>query len=183
MKKIGISLLLITLLSLVVYNGVGCYLLDSYQQEQAWIQSVEQKDAHFFKEIQLNASVYSFVDDTEMEYINENMLIQNKVYHVFKRQIKDNIIHLYYLENSKQNLLNYQLNRLIDTEDLAAVPSSKSPLEKVFKTFAKDYIPQTTAFNFEVNFCFNSTKIDSSGPAGALHAGYTSQIYSPPNFS
>ncbi|MEY2692643.1 MAG: hypothetical protein RIT03_1033 [Bacteroidota bacterium] len=183
MKKIGISLLFVTLLSLVVYNGVGCYLLDSFQQEQAWIRSVEQKDANYFKEIRLNASVYSFVEDTDMEFINENMVINNKVYHVFKRQIKDNVIHLYYLENSKQNLLKYQLNRLVDSDDLAAVPSSKSPLEKVFKTFAKDYIPSTNSPILEVNFCFNSTKKLPCGTAGNLHSGFAGQLFSPPKLA
>jgi hypothetical protein len=31
-----------------------------------------------------NASLYSFVPDTEFEYVNENVVIDNKSYHIFK---------------------------------------------------------------------------------------------------
>jgi hypothetical protein len=35
-----------------------------------------------------NASLYSFVPDTEFEYVNENVVIDNKSYHIFKREFK-----------------------------------------------------------------------------------------------
>ena len=103
MKKKAAFLLLILLITSLLYSTAEYYLLISYEKEQNWVTSMKNLPNSEFKILKLNASIYTFVDDTEFENVNENILLNNKMYHVFKKRIKDNLLHLYYLSNSHQN--------------------------------------------------------------------------------
>ena len=141
MKKKAAFLLLILLITSLLYSTAEYYLLISYEKEQNWVTSMKNLPNSEFKILKLNASIYTFVDDTEFENVNENIILNNKMYHVFKKRIKDNLLHLYYLSNSHQNKLDIELKKISDNQLLTDSPSNKSPIEKLLNSFLKDYLP------------------------------------------
>ncbi|MEC4003222.1 hypothetical protein OX283_001015 [Flavobacterium sp. SUN052] len=181
MKKIASVLLILILTSTFLYNVVGYYLLVSLEKEQAWVSTVQEKSDNNFRVLKLNASVYSFMEDTDFEYVNENITINKQVFHVFKKRIHDNIISLYYLPNKQQSATDISLKKLVDNDLFENAPLSKKPLEKLFKSFIKDYVPTTNnGYSEQLN---NKTVIllfDDKHPNGILHSGYLSIAYSPP---
>lgn len=181
MKKTAIALLILILTSTFLYNVVGYYLLVSLEKEQAWVSTVQEKSDTNFKILKLNASVYSFIEDSDFEYVNENITINKKVYHVFKKRIHDNIISLYYLPNKTQSSAEINLKKLVDNDLFENAPISKKPLEKLFKSFIKDYFPISYNSCFELinNTTINSLKEDNH-PNGLLHSGHLSILAVPP---
>jgi hypothetical protein len=143
MKKKAVLLLLILLITSFLYSVIAYYMIISYEKEQNWVAKVKDTTHPDFKVIKLNASLYTFVDDTEFENVNENIILNNKIYHVFKKRIKDNMLHLYCLSNSNQNDLDVVLKKFTDTQLLTDVPSDKSPIEKLLQSFYKDYLAIT----------------------------------------
>ena len=85
MKRIATLFLIVTLF----YNMIGYYLMFAYQEQQAWVARMEKTSHTDFRVMRLNASLYSFADDTEFEEVNEDVIINNKSYHIFKKQVKD----------------------------------------------------------------------------------------------
>ena len=140
MKKKAALLLVMLLITSFLYNVVAYYMIISYEKEQNWVTAVKDTPHADFKVMKLNASLYSFVDDTELENVNENIILNNEIYHVFKKRIKDNILYLYYLNNSNQNTLDLVLKKISDNQLLTSVPSDKSLLEKLLQSFYKDYL-------------------------------------------
>lgn len=180
MKRIAPLLLLIIVTTTFIYNVIGLHLLVSLEKEQNWIDAMKQIPTTEYKVIKLNATLYSFIEDEEMEYVNENITLKNKVYHVFKKEIKDNIIRLYYLPNKQQSSTDLVLKKVVDNELYENNALSKKPLEKIFKSFIKDYIPiATNEFEFVSKVNCNPLKI-SPHFDGILHSGYLKQAYSPP---
>lgn len=178
MKRIASLFLIVTLF----YNVLGYYLMFAQQQEQAWVASMEKNDTSVFKVIHLNASLYSFIEDTDFEYVNENVVIHNKTYHVFKKRIQNNILSLYYLPNSHQDKVGKHLNDIVDNQLFNNNTSKNTPVKKLLKSFIKDYVANdTTTISFSQKksietIAFNTTTKE------AIHAGYYSVSYSPPDF-
>ncbi len=181
MKRKASTLLLIILTTTFLYNVVGFHLLFTLEKEHSWVVSMQNIPDSEFKVIKLNATLYSFTEDSEMEYVNENMTINNKVYHIFKRKIQDNIISLYYLPNKQQSATDINLKKLVDNDDITSAPLSKKPMEKLFKSVIKDYVPNHSnafVFTFKSKEC--TLKFDYH-PQGILHSGYLSLADSPPD--
>lgn len=153
----------------------------AYQEEQAWVAAIEKKDNINYQVIQLNASLYSFVEDTEFEYVNENVIIDHKTYHIFKKRIQNNILSLYYLPNSHQEAINPDLQNIVDQQLFNGGATKESPLKKLMKSFLKDYIPQATdGIVFSSENKATATEI-AVAPAPVLIGGYLSVLFSPPD--
>lgn len=183
MKKTASILLVLLLTTTFLYNVVGLHLLLSLQKEQVWISQMERIPDSEFKVVHVNASLYSFVEDTELEYVNENITIKGKTFHVFKKQIKDNIISLYYLPNEHQNSTEIILKKIMDNEMFQDTALSKKSLEKVFKAFQKDYVDLSKT---SLSFCLSGksvTTVTNFYPVQTLHRGFSSLEYSPPESS
>jgi hypothetical protein len=181
MKRKASTLLLLILTTTFLYNVVGLHLLFTLQKEHSWVVAMQKIPDAEFKVIKMNATLYSFTEDTEMEYVNEDMTINNKVYHIFKRKIQDNIISLYYLPNKQQSTTDINLKKLVDNDSFGNAPLSKKPLEKLFKLDIKNYIQHNSnVFTFldVSNKC--SIKFELH-PQGILHSGYLSRADSPPD--
>lgn len=180
MKKIASALLLLVITSTFLYNVIGCHLLFSLEKEHKWVAAMQNIPKSEFKVLKLNASIYSFVEDSEMEYVNENVTINNVVYHVFKKETKDNIITLYYLPNKQQNSTDILLKKLVDNDLFENSALNKKPLEKIFKSFQKDYI-SLNPNNFNFALSGNTCKlVNESFLMQKLHAGYLMALFSPP---
>jgi len=182
MKRKASTLLLLILTTTFLYNVVGFHLLFTLQKEHSWVVKMQNIPDSEFKVIKLNATLYSFTEDTEMEYVNEDMSINNNVYHVFKRKIQDNIISLYYLPNKQQSTTDINLKKLVDNDTFENAPLSKKPMEKLFKSLLKNYVPHhSDAFIFWNESKQYTLKFDFHFP-GILHSGYLSRADSPPDF-
>lgn len=177
MKRIASLFLLVTLF----YNVLGYYLMFAQQEEQAWVASMEKKEASNFKVLRLNATLYTFIDDTDFEYVNENVTLNNKTYHIFKKRIQNNILSLYYLPNTHQDEVGKNLNDIVDNQLFNNGSSKESPVKKLLKSFLKDYVAHEAA-----DVCFTIQKpIESSVYTTikeAVQPGYYSLSYSPPDF-
>jgi hypothetical protein len=178
MKRIASLFLLVSLF----YNVLGYYLMFVYQEEQAWVSDIEKKTDLEFQVIELNASLYSFVEDTDFEYVNENVIIENKSYHIFKKRIQNNILSLYYLRNSYGDVIGKNLNDIVDNQLFNSIPSKDSPVKKLLKSFLKDYLSNTALAldycpNLDLDLCQHTT-----APNLAINAGYLHLLYAPPKF-
>lgn len=181
MRRKASSLLLLIVTTTFLYNVIGFHLLFTLQKEHLWVVAMQNIPDSEFKVIKLNATLYTFTDDTEMEYVNENMTINNKVYHIFKRKIQDNIISLYYLPNNQQSTTDINLIKLVDNDDIEKAPLSKKPVEKLFKADQKIYVQYfSDIFIFLDESKAANLKFDFY-PKGILHSGYLSRSDSPPD--
>jgi hypothetical protein len=181
MRRKASSLLILILTTTFLYNVIGVHLLFTLEKEQSWVVAKQNIPDSEFKVIKLNATLYTFTEDTEMEYVNENMTINNKVYHIFKRKIQDNIISLYYLPNKQQSATDINLKKLVDNDGPDNAPLSKKSMEKLFKSFVKNYVQynsNTFVLLDESKKC--SLKFDFY-PQGTLHSGYLLRADSPPD--
>lgn len=178
MKRIASLFLIVSLF----YNVMGYYLMFAYQEEQAWVSSMEKKHDSEFQVIKLNATLYSFIEDTDFEYVNEDVVINNKSYHIFKKRIQNNILSLYYLRNSHQDTISQDLKDIVDNQLFNGSSSKESPVKKLMKSFLQDYIPNNTVC---MDFSPKTTALSSESiivPNQALDSGYISVSYSPPDF-
>ncbi|MBF2708848.1 hypothetical protein [Flavobacterium soyangense] len=181
MKRKASTLLLLILTTTFLYNVIGVHLLFSLEKEHSWVVAMQNIPDSEFKVIKLNATLYSFAEDTEMEYVNENMSINNKVYHIFKRKIQDNIISLYYLPIKQQSATDINLKKLVDNDSFENAPLSKKPIEKFFKSVIKNYVQHNSStFVFDYKSKEYTLKFDFH-PQGILNSGYLSLADSPPD--
>ena len=154
----------------------------AYQKEQTWVSSMEKIPSSEFQEIRLNASVYSFIEDTDFEYVNENVIIKNKSYHIFKKRIQNNVLSLYYLRNSYGDVIGKDLNEIVDNQLFDSTPSKESPAKKLLKSSLPDYIPNNPiCIDFLAKANLNSIEPIIT-PSKELNSGYISLSYSPPDF-
>ena len=178
MKRIASLFLLTTLF----YNVLGYYAMFAYQKEQTWVSSMQKVPSSKFQVIRLNASVYSFIEDTDFEYVNEDVVINNKSYHIFKKRIQNNIISLYYLRNSYGDVIGKDLNEIVDNQLFNSTPSKESPTKKLLKSSLPDYIPNNTiCINFSAKTDLNSREPIIT-PNKELNSVYLSLSYTPPDF-
>ena len=178
MKRIAFLFLLVSLF----YNVLGYYLMFAYHDEQAWVSTVEKTPDSEFEVIELNATLYSFIEDTDFEYVNENVVIDNKSYHIFKKRIQNNILSLYYLRNSYGDVIGKDLKDIVNNQLFDSTTSNNSPIKKLLKTFLQDYIPNATlCVHFSPNLDLDSKKLTTL-PYFELNSGYLSIPYTPPKF-
>jgi hypothetical protein len=181
MKRKASTLLLLILTTTFLYNVVGLHLLLKLQKEQSWVAVMQKIPDSEFKVIKMNATLYSFAEDVQMEYVNENVTINNKTYHVFKRKIQDNIISLYYLPNKQESSTDINLKKLVDNETSENAPLSKKSVEKIFKSFTKNYVQiESNSFSF-FNVSNSYVLHNDFHPHGSLHSGYLTRDDSPPD--
>ncbi|MFN7100008.1 MAG: hypothetical protein ACK4M4_06510 [Flavobacterium sp.] len=177
MKRLATLFLIVTLF----YNVMGYYLMFAYQEEQAWVASIEKKDNINYQVIRLNASLYSFVEDTDFEYVNENVVINHKTYHIFKKRIQNNVLSLYYLPNSHQDKTNSDLHDIVDQQLFNTGTSKESPIKKLIKSFLKDYIQQNTATITFSQCVALPNVVFAKTPTPLLASGFRLIPFSPPD--
>ncbi len=161
---------------------IGYYLMFAYQEQQAWVARMEKTNHTDFRVMKLNASLYTFVEDTEFEDVNEDVIINKKSYHIFKKQIKDNTLHLYYLPNTNENKVSKDLNDIVDSQLFNNGNSKESPVKKILKSFIKDYVD-----NPEISIPTQlgklvSTSLISTTVVNFTESEHLSLPYSPPDF-
>ena len=182
MKKIAYILLFSTLLVSLFYNALGYRMLFAFDQEQEWVTAMKKIPDPEFKVIHLNASLYTFIEDTELEYVNENIVINNKSYHIFKKQIKNNILNLYYLPNVNSSLSSQEIENIVDCQPFNISNDNKGASKKIVKTFPIDYfIQHPESIGLSNNLDFKSNPLISFSNQ-KLNCGFINSFYSPPDF-
>ena len=175
-KKTASILLIITMVTSLFINAIDYYMVASYIKEQKWIASKKNTANSKFKVIKLNATLYSFIEDSELKSVDENFVIDDKVYHIFKKCIKDNIINLYYLSNENQTCIDISLKKNLDSQS----SSNKLPLKDYFKALHKYYVMNVFDNSiFILKPAINKTLI-SDNYNNKLLSGYSQQNFLPP---
>jgi len=160
---------------------IGYYLMFAYQEQQAWVARMEKTTHTDFRVMRLNASLYSFADDTEFEEVNEDVIINNKSYHIFKKQVKNNVLSLYYLPNTNENTISKDLHDIVDSQLFNSGSSKDSPVKKLLKSFIKDYIDNPEVSIPVPTNAVASTELFSNNDAEFTNPGHVSLPYSPPD--
>ena len=65
--------------------------------------AMEKIDDSKFEVIKVNINPYAYIVDSGFENVNEDMVVNNKTYHVFKNRIRNNVLELYCLKNNHQS--------------------------------------------------------------------------------
>lgn len=177
-KRIASLFLIVTLF----YNVLGYYLLYHQQEEQKWVTAMETLNHSNYKILKLNASIYTFIEDTDFEYVNQNIEINNKFYHIFKKRIQNNILYLYYLPNTHQNKINKDLKTIVNGQLFDDSSSKDSSSKKIFKTFMTDYVlAKPIVISNTVVFSFTKKATHEPTPIAKPICGYFNLPFSPPD--
>lgn len=143
MKKIA----LILLLPLLLYSAFGYYILFAYLHQSARIDYLEHLPDEAYQVLSYKFSDYTIrVHDTDFNWVDKELTLEGKSYHIIKKRIIGNTLQLYYLPNHKQDDLRQTLNNIVDSQSLSKPSSSDSPIKAFLKTFLKDYIPNAISF-------------------------------------
>lgn len=181
MQKKALILVGFILTFTMLYNMVSAYMLYNFDKQQKWAAEVSETSQLKFHIIKLNASLYSFVEDSDFEQVNQDVIVGEKSFHVFKKRIKDNVLELYVLNNVNESAMNVKLAKLAKVSFADDSDLSTSPLKKLLKLISFDYIFNkefTIKNNVAQNLCaslyFNTTH--------NVKNGHTSLPFSPPKF-
>ena len=130
----------ISLLALLLYNAFGYYLLFAYEREQERVSFLQDMPESAFQVLKFNVAVYTSVANTNFEYVNEDLTIENKTYRIVKKIIQNDTLNLYYLHNLRQDELRQNLSDIVESQILNNTPTKSTPIKQLLKSFLKDYI-------------------------------------------
>lgn len=152
------------------------------QQEHSWVNTVENTADSKFEVFEIKINPYAYIVDSGFEEVNEDIVINNNLYHVFKKRIQNNILKLYCLKNSHYDVISKDLKRIVDDQLFDNTSDKENPTKKLLKSFIKDYIP-----NNAVSFDFNNKTIVSVRniifmPQNSPISGFLTANYLPPDF-
>lgn len=152
------------------------------QQEQVWVNAMEKKDNSNFEIIEIKINPYAYVVDSGIEDVNEDFVINNRTYHVFRKRIQNNVLQLYCLKNSHNAALSKDLKNIVDSQLFDADSNKENPGKKLMKSFMQDYIPGSP-----IIFISSSVKLVSAvtlnlySPQQNILSGYFTANYPPPD--
>ena len=178
MKRIASLFLIITLF----YNVLGFYIMFAEQREQIWVNAMAETNDSNFEVIEVQINPYAYVVDSGFEEANEDFVIENKIYHIFKKRIQNNVLKLYCLKNSHKEVLSEDLKKIVDSQIFDIDSNKENPSKKLMKSFIQDYIPNDT-----MTLVITTTKLvlpvtlNSYNPKENLLSGYFSTNYPPPD--
>ena len=100
----------------------------------------------YFKVIKIKVALYTSVLDTDFEYVDEELNLENQVYHIVKKRIKNDTAELYYFRNFHQESLTKKSFQFLDNHYSTAFPNSNNPLKDLLKAISKDYLPIESSY-------------------------------------
>jgi hypothetical protein len=130
-------------LVLVLYNTFGYYLffvLKCEEERLAFSQQMPTSESAF-EVVKYNLAIYSSVPDSDYEYENRDITIDNKTYRIVRRFVKNDTLNIVYLRNYAQDELREQFHEILESQLSDAVPvDSGSPLKQFLKSISDDYL-------------------------------------------
>lgn len=177
MKKIA-SLFLVVIL---FYNVLGLYTMFADQQQQTWVNTMEKTADSNFEVIEVAINPYAYIVDSGFEYANEDLVIDNKTYHVFKKRIVNNVLKLYCLKNVHDQALSINLKKIVDSQLFDTNPGKENPSKKLIKSFIQDFIANDTITLVITAKLVLPIILNSGNPKGNLLSGFFTANYPPPD--
>jgi len=151
------------------------------QQEQLWVSAMEKSEDSNFEVIKVSINPYGYVVDSGFESVNEDVVIENKSYHVFKQRIQNNVLKLYCLRNSGKQAFSNDLKKIVDSQLFDTDSNKENPTKKLIKSFIKDYIPNNPSVLITATIIVYHDTTLSYHPKSTLLSGYFTMNYPPPN--
>jgi hypothetical protein len=177
MKKLASLFLILTLF----YNVLGYYMMFADQKQQTWVTAMEKTDDSKFEVIKVNINPYAYIVDSGFENANEDVVVNHKTYHVFKKRIQNNVLELYCLKNSHQAVISNDLKDSVDNQLFNSSSSKENPVKKLFKSLLTDYI-SNDAIDYNLYSDINhSTVVCYFNINLAILPGFYTLNYSPPD--
>ena len=178
MKKIA-SLFLIAAL---FYNVLGFYMIFAEQQEQVWVNAMEKTDESHFEIFKVSINPYGYIVDSGFENVNEDIVVKNKSYHVFKKRIQNNVLQFYCLRNTTKLAFSKDLKKIVDSQLFDTDSNKDNSTKKLVKSFIKDFIPNNDPCNLlSGTITVFPDALLSYDPESILRSGYITIHYPPPN--
>jgi hypothetical protein len=178
MKKLASLFLICTLL----YNVFGFYMMFADQKEQTWVTAMENTQNSDFEIIKIKINPYAYIVDSGFEYVNEDVVVKNTTFHVFKNRIQNNVLELYCLKKVQQNGISIKIKSWVDHQLFGHSSTKESPIKKILKSFIKDYL-QNDALCYKLNY--NEKALVATHailPRTGLLSGYFTLNHPPPDF-
>lgn len=176
--------LTLLLLVLVLYNTFGYYFLFvlRFEQERAAFSQHMPTSESAFGVVKFNLAIYSSVPDSDYEYENRDITIDNKTYRIVRRYVKNDTLHIVYLHNYAQDELRGQFHKILESQLSDAVPTdSGSPLKHFFKSISDDYLPNDILFWGQQNIVATVESCPlHAPPVDVLHSTHLSNPSPPP---
>lgn len=142
---------------------------------------MEKADDSKFHIIELDINPYAYIVDSGFEEVNEDIIINKTVYHVFKNRIQNNVLKLYCLKNSNQVVVNNNLIDIVDNQLIDINSNKENPTKKLLKSFVKDYIfNDVVIYEHNPEIIFNSISFSLVLKDDLLDGFFTAH-YPPPN--
>jgi len=152
------------------------------QQEQVWVTAMEKTDNSNFEIIEIKITPYAYVVDSGIEDANEDFVIHNKTYHVFKKRIQNNVLQLYCLKSAHNEALNKDLKKIVDSQLFDDNSNKENPSKKLMKSFIQDYIQGNTIVFISTSIKLVSpVTLNSYPPQKNLLSGYFTTNDPPPD--
>ena len=152
------------------------------QQEQVWVTAMEKTDNSNFEIIEVKITPYAYVVDSGIEDANEDFVIHNKTYHVFKKRIQNNVLQLYCLKSAHNEALNKDLKKIVDSQLFDDNSNKENPSKKLMKSFIQDYIQGNTIVFISTSIKLVSpVTLNSYPPQKNLLSGYFTTNDPPPD--
>lgn len=130
----------IFLLVLLLYNAFGYYTLLAYEINKTRQLHIKELPDDAFSVIKIPVALYTHVEDTEFEYLEDVVTHHGKTYNMVKKRVKNDTLHIYTLRNHRHEQIVSQLNDYVKDHLTIEKSSSKStPTKKLIQAFLKDY--------------------------------------------
>jgi hypothetical protein len=178
MKKIASILLL----ALLLYNAFGYYLLFAYERGQQHDMTLINIPESAFDVLKFNVAIYTSKENTDFEYINEELEVNDKNYHIVKKRIHNDSLEMYYFRDFRRDELRQNLNDIVESQTFDNHSNNESPVKQLLKSFLKEYV--SNDIYILVDCCPKTNTRESvaipAAPAEALRSAYLSLISPPP---
>lgn len=174
-KKIATLLLVSTL----CVNFFGYYVLLADQKEHNWVETMQHLATSKYEIIKVNINPYGYIVDSGFETVNKNRIINNKVYHVFKSRVRNNVLELYCLKNKHSSAISKNLRNTVQNDSIDISKHKNSSSKKMIKSLS-DFI-SFQKISFQANYAFSTTQLAVYFHKKPLLSGYFISNYLPPD--
>lgn len=149
----------IFLLVLLLYNAFGYYALLAYEISQTRQFQLRELPDDAFSVVKIPVALYTHVEDTDFEYLEDVISYHGKTYNMVKKRVKNDTLHIYTLRNYRHEQAVSQLNSYVKDHISIEKSTKSTPTKKLIQAFLKDYIQENVYI-----FCQSPNKIADKYP-------------------
>lgn len=169
------------LIAALFYNVLGFYMMIAEQQQQVWVAANEKTCDLNFEVVEVNINPYAYIVDSGFEKVNEDIVIKNVSYHVFKKRIQNNVLKFYCLRQLNKNVISNDFKEIVDCQLYDTNSNKEDSGKKLIKSFSKDFINHNPSILTTNPTAFFPVTVVTYKPQKTLPSGYNTINYPPPN--